>query len=356
MRRCSMTFKVRTRNDVPANENVAFTLWMRQGIQIIPSKSSSPIKWTITMYQSFDHAYLVPVTGSKGIKATVRPGNGAMIGSALAHSASPNTYIASRPSSKKKVTYSVGHLSRPGDGYVFLWIHPDDSIRSTFRYEVDIVEVADAEWSFILIGLVCAICLGIIMLFLAKSFFACFNGIMETFQQRQRRQMLENADAAMNRALEANKKEVSEITTAIYSECKHIIKEDALCVICLDEYEPDSELRILRCGHHYHKECVDQWLIEKGNCCLCHQGLASGVNMYRPDSNDGHVAVSVGAEPSSTGSRPESEVQLASVSGGAMRRPIDAHSANSNIPVPAPAPPTGSMYRSDEAVSAPAQL
>lgn len=93
--------------------------------------------------------------------------------------------------------------------------------------------------------------------------------------------MLENAD---NLAHETNKKHVSEIHSAKFSECNNIKPEDATCVICLDEYEPDSELRILRCGHHYHKECVDNWLIEKGSCCLCHQGLASGVNMYRSPS------------------------------------------------------------------------
>lgn len=144
--------------------------------------------------------------------------------------------------------------------------------------------------------------------------------------------MLENADAAMNRALEANKKEVSEITTVIFRDSQ-IQKEDATCVICLDEYEPDDELRILRCGHHYHKECVDQWLIEKGSCCLCHQGLSTGVNMYGD-----HLSVDVGPAP------PTEEVQLAE---SPAIRPAEGQrdsqtgalvdlQAQSSVPVPAP--------------------
>ncbi|WWD02063.1 hypothetical protein V865_000101 [Kwoniella europaea PYCC6329] len=39
------------------------------------------------------------------------------------------------------------------------------------------------------------------------------------------------------------------------------------CLVCLSEYEPEDECRILNCRHGYHKECVDQWLSKGGNSC-----------------------------------------------------------------------------------------
>lgn len=39
------------------------------------------------------------------------------------------------------------------------------------------------------------------------------------------------------------------------------------CSICLQEYEPNSVVRMLRCGHHYHKKCIDTWLQQYVNFC-----------------------------------------------------------------------------------------
>jgi hypothetical protein len=45
--------------------------------------------------------------------------------------------------------------------------------------------------------------------------------------------------------------------------------EDAKCVVCLGEYEEGDQLRYLRCNHHFHIECVDEWLKRQGSCPLC---------------------------------------------------------------------------------------
>ncbi|KAI8893725.1 hypothetical protein BC833DRAFT_652664 [Globomyces pollinis-pini] len=50
-------------------------------------------------------------------------------------------------------------------------------------------------------------------------------------------------------------------------------EEDATCTICLSEYEEGENLRQLGCKHHFHKDCIDEWLHLNGKCPLCIQGL-----------------------------------------------------------------------------------
>jgi len=44
---------------------------------------------------------------------------------------------------------------------------------------------------------------------------------------------------------------------------------DANCCICLSDYAPGAELRVLPCRHHFHTTCVDQWLQTSAVCPLC---------------------------------------------------------------------------------------
>lgn len=41
------------------------------------------------------------------------------------------------------------------------------------------------------------------------------------------------------------------------------------CTICLGDYEPGEELRLLPCGHCFHAECVDAWLQINRICPIC---------------------------------------------------------------------------------------
>lgn len=39
------------------------------------------------------------------------------------------------------------------------------------------------------------------------------------------------------------------------------------CAICIDLLEPQHDVRGLLCGHVFHKNCIDPWLIERKVCC-----------------------------------------------------------------------------------------
>ncbi|OBZ71106.1 hypothetical protein A0H81_08618 [Grifola frondosa] len=46
------------------------------------------------------------------------------------------------------------------------------------------------------------------------------------------------------------------------------------CLICLDDYESDDELRLMSCKHAFHKDCVDKWLqVGRNNCPACRTQL-----------------------------------------------------------------------------------
>lgn len=42
---------------------------------------------------------------------------------------------------------------------------------------------------------------------------------------------------------------------------------DSECSICFGAYDDGDEVRKLACRHHFHRQCVDEWLLGHQNCC-----------------------------------------------------------------------------------------
>ena len=61
--------------------------------------------------------------------------------------------------------------------------------------------------------------------------------------------------------------------------------KDASCCICMNDYEDGQEMRKLPCGHHYHKECVDEWLLMNATCPTCRLSI-TGTSEERGDSSE----------------------------------------------------------------------
>eukprot|EP00479_Gromia_sphaerica_P009679 TRINITY_DN4164_c0_g1_i1.p1 TRINITY_DN4164_c0_g1~~TRINITY_DN4164_c0_g1_i1.p1 ORF type:complete len:117 (+),score=10.52 TRINITY_DN4164_c0_g1_i1:128-478(+) len=58
--------------------------------------------------------------------------------------------------------------------------------------------------------------------------------------------------------------------------------DDAKCTICLEDYSEGDELRTLRCSHHFHKTCIDPWLLSrKKQCPLCQQDIGNAQILYQ---------------------------------------------------------------------------
>jgi len=89
-----------------------------------------------------------------------------------------------------------------------------------------------------------------------------------TFQDPDRTRALLDAvsPATSFKNVGENKKKTT--TTPPYQSGTTII-----CVICLDDFKPKSEVRRLPCGHIFHATCIEEWLLKKHhfNCPLCNK-------------------------------------------------------------------------------------
>ena len=85
---------------------------------------------------------------------------------------------------------------------------------------------------------------------------------------------LETIKPAMLAAYESSGKIAASCTERVrLSRCPIVLCRSCLgpqCLICLDDYEADDDVRVMTCRHAFHKGCVDTWLqTGKNNCPAC---------------------------------------------------------------------------------------
>ncbi|KAF9148302.1 hypothetical protein BG015_009978 [Linnemannia schmuckeri] len=61
--------------------------------------------------------------------------------------------------------------------------------------------------------------------------------------------------------------------------------EEATCAICLGDYKPNETIRFLPCQHHFHLECVDQWLATDKSCPLCKHDIDKPLDIHNSRRN-----------------------------------------------------------------------
>lgn len=73
-------------------------------------------------------------------------------------------------------------------------------------------------------------------------------------------------------------KEAVEALPIVHS-CDLEEDDDRECPVCLTEFEPEDNLRLLpTCKHVFHQECIDAWFDAHSTCPLCRASLAGAVN------------------------------------------------------------------------------
>ncbi|OCL05505.1 hypothetical protein AOQ84DRAFT_298813 [Glonium stellatum] len=67
------------------------------------------------------------------------------------------------------------------------------------------------------------------------------------------------------------------------------------CLVCLCDFDDDEEARrLIKCGHLFHKECIDQWLTTGRNSCpLCRGQGVDEKSTERDDNEESNITGSV---------------------------------------------------------------
>ena len=60
-----------------------------------------------------------------------------------------------------------------------------------------------------------------------------------------------------------------------------ISRDDSQCPICQEEYTNNNQLIFLPCKHHFHKACIDEWIIVNDNCPVCRGPFIQELANYR---------------------------------------------------------------------------
>ena len=81
-------------------------------------------------------------------------------------------------------------------------------------------------------------------------------------------QFYENEEEQIKKSIKSFVKSNTKIIS--YKESINGQKE---CIICLEDFKQNENIRILQCMHYFHKKCIDNWLIKSINCPECQYNI-----------------------------------------------------------------------------------
>lgn len=95
--------------------------------------------------------------------------------------------------------------------------------------------------------------------------------------QRQLQQLFHLHDSGLDQAF------IDSLPVFLYKEIMGL-KEPFDCAVCLCEFSEEDKLRLLPlCGHAFHIDCIDTWLLSNSTCPLCRGALyGSGLGIENP--------------------------------------------------------------------------
>ena len=63
-----------------------------------------------------------------------------------------------------------------------------------------------------------------------------------------------------------NQNDSDSLKTCLYND---VNIDDKSCVICLNDFDNDSLIKLLRCSHTFHSSCIDKWFETSYKCPVC---------------------------------------------------------------------------------------
>ena len=76
---------------------------------------------------------------------------------------------------------------------------------------------------------------------------------------------LEDNMGNVNKGL--NKNQIDKLPDVKYDKNKY--SENYQCIICMEEFENNENVKLLPCEHIFHKNCIKQWLLKQKTCPFC---------------------------------------------------------------------------------------
>ena len=75
----------------------------------------------------------------------------------------------------------------------------------------------------------------------------------------------------MNDNMNDNETSLLSLNSIDYNIC--VDSNQKKCSICLEDYQQNDKISILKCDHIFHNECIKKWLNNNGTCPFCREYL-----------------------------------------------------------------------------------